>query len=116
MDEIWVTEEQFWLGGADHYRTAMHPDCMMAFQAPAGILVGRQIIEAINRAPRWASVVMVDRRMTRPVPGVIALAYKAQATRGDDAPYDAYCTSTYVHGEDGWRLIQHQHSAARALS
>lgn len=112
VGEIWTIEERFWSGGVHHYRAAMHPECVMAFQAPVGILAGPQIIESIESAPRWASLRMSERQMVHPVPDVVILAYQAEATRPDVPPYSAYCTSTYVRTGDEWRLVQHQHSPA----
>lgn len=109
MDEaIWLVEERFWLGGADAYRSAMDPECIMAFPAPAGIMTGEAILKAIEAAPRWASVRMTERAESRPDLDVMVIAYRAKGRREGAPAYEAYCTSTYRHGPGGWRLIQHQ--------
>jgi hypothetical protein len=105
----WDVEERFWTGGAAHYATALDPACVMAFPAPAGIMAGPEIAASLARAPRWASVVMSERRAARPVPGLLVLGYHARGQRAGAPPYEAYCTSVY-HRAGGavWKLVQHQ--------
>ena len=64
MDDgtIWSLEERFWAGGDDHDRSALDPECVMAFPAPAGIIAGARIAESLAGAPRWSSVAMSERR------------------------------------------------------
>ena len=105
---IWSLEEQFWTGGADHYRRALDPKCGLPFPAPAGRIAGPRIAETLKGAPRWSSVSMTERHTVRPSPDIVVIAYQAQGRREDAAPYGAYCTSTYRRSTDGWRLVQHQ--------
>jgi hypothetical protein len=107
-DEIWSLEEGFWTAGPEHYETAMHPDCVMAFQAPVGIISGSRIVEALEGMPRWQAVSMKERQAAWPSAETVVIAYEASGERGRSSPYRAYCTSTYVRTADGWRLIQHQ--------
>ena len=44
-EAAWALEERFWTGGAAHYAAALHPDCVMAFPPPAGLLAGPAIAE-----------------------------------------------------------------------
>ena len=112
MDEIWSLEERFWLGGVDAFRRHMHPECTMAFQAPVGILTGAGIVASLKEAPRWASVEMDERHVSRPASDAVVLAYRARAFRDGSPPYGAYCTSVYVRLQDRWQLVQHQQTPA----
>ena len=107
--DLWSLEEQFWTSGTEHYDRVLDPECVMAFPAPAGILAGhRWIVESLKDAPRWSSVAMSERHVTRFGADLTVLAYRARGVRDDTSPYQAYCTSTYRRAPDGWRLVQHQ--------
>lgn len=106
--EIWALEQGFWTEGPEHYRAHMHDACLMALPPPAGIMTGREILAAIEAAPRWRSVNMHGRSLARPSPGAIVVAYQAEGVREGEPPYRAICSSTYHRAGDGWRLIQHQ--------
>jgi hypothetical protein len=107
-DELWSVEEKLWTNGADQYERTLDAQCVMAFPAPAGIMLGRKIVESLEGAPRWTSVTMGERHLVRPMPDVTILAYRARGTRDGAPAYEAYCTSTYRRASDGWRLVQHQ--------
>lgn len=111
-DEAWDVELQLWTGGATHYRKYVDPRCVMAFPVPAGIMPFDAIMKSLDKMPRWSSVKMVDKLLTHPADDVMVLAYKAEGTRAAEAAYNAFCTSTYRHAEDGWRLVQHQQTPA----
>ena len=110
MDDetVWALEERFWTGDEAFYGATLAPECVMAFPAPAGIMVGAQIIEGLKAAPRWSAVALDERRTVRPAPGLVVIAYRAAGIREGADPYRAYCTSTYGRTPDGWRLVQHQ--------
>jgi hypothetical protein len=107
-EEVLRMERAFWTGGADHYRDAIDPACVMAFPAPAGILTGPEIVRSLADAPRWASVGMTEARVSRPAPDLLVLAYRAEGRREGAPPYAAFCTSTYYRFNGCWRLVQHQ--------
>ncbi len=111
-EEAWATERGFWTGGADHYRDAIDPACVMAFPAPAGIIAGAEIVRSLADAPRWSSVRIAETRAARPAPDLLVLAYRAEGRREGVAPYSAYCTSTYHRSGGRWRLVQHQQTPA----
>lgn len=114
-DALWSLEERFWTGGEDHYARTLDAECVMAFPPPAGILAGgRRIAESLKGAPRWSSIAMSERHVSRPTSDVGILAYKARGERDGAAPYEAYCTSTYRRDGDGWRLVQHQQTPLSA--
>jgi hypothetical protein len=105
---IWKLEQDLWTGGAARFSAELDDGCLVALPPPVGILAGRPaIVESIAGAPRWTSVAMTEREMARPDDGLVVLAYRAEAHRGDDV-YRAYCSSSYHRGARGWRLVQHQ--------
>lgn len=116
-EDVWRLERQCWSEGADHYRRRLAPRAVMAF--PTGILVGDDILSALETAPRWASFDLAAETVVRPSASLIVLAYRATARRPEQDPYTAWCTSTWVllagapaAGTDGWRLVQHQQTPA----
>ena len=113
---IWSLEEQFWMEAEIYYRSALDPECIMGFPAPVGIIVGKAILESLAQAPRWAAIEMGDCGLVRPTPDLIALGYRARATRRGAEPYQAFCTSCYRASVGGWKLFQHHQSPDRLRS
>jgi ketosteroid isomerase-like protein len=113
-EDFWKSERRFWLEGEAHFLKMMAPGCIMVFPEPAGILAGEAITASLQSMPRWASVEMLDVALSRIGDQAVVLAYRAEARRGDDDPYRAFCTSTYAKTEDGWRLAQHQHTPIKS--
>ena len=108
-EQVWPLEEAFWLGGRETYTQTLAPECLMAFSI--GLLGREDILRSIEGAPRWESVSMTERRVDRPDPGTVVLAYRATAERGAET-YAAFCTSTYRRVGEAWKLIQHQQTPA----
>lgn len=112
-EEAWRLERQCWSEGTEHYRRILAPRAVMAF-AP-GILVGDDILSALDAAPRWASFELSAETVVRPSASLLVLAYRATARRPEQDPYAAWCTSSWMllpgeaaAGTAGWRLVQHQ--------
>jgi hypothetical protein len=108
-DELWNLEERFWTGGGDSARGLTAKGAVFVFPYPAGILQGDAMWERMARAPRWRSVLMSDRVITRQG-GTAVLAYRASAEREGAPIYEALCASTYLCDEDAWVLMAHQQS------
>jgi hypothetical protein len=107
--DLWVLEEGFWTGNATFFERHMAADALMVFPAPAGIIQGREIVQAVEAAPRWRNVRMVQRRLSLPSPDAGVLAYEVVAARDDPTTtYRALCSSTYVRTDQDWRLALHQ--------
>lgn len=106
-DELWNLEESFWTGGGDSARGLTAKGAVFVFPYPAGILQGDAIWESMARTPRWRSVVMSDKVMTRQGDTVV-LAYRASAEREGVPIYEVLCASTYLRDEDTWVLMAHQ--------
>lgn len=108
-DRIWDFEASLWTGGADHYRELIDEECVMVLPEPPFVFAGRQAIEAVAHTPRWSNVEFSEHRVMRPQEGLIAIAYKASATREGADGYVAYCTTTIRRLEhEVWRVVQHQ--------
>ncbi len=108
-DAVWELEEGFWVGPGAAAPEMLDAECLMAFPPPAGLLAGSGPIKAaLAKAPRWSKVTMTDRSFATPAQSLAVLAYRAEARRGEDPPWRAFCTSTWRLAEAGWRLVQHQ--------
>jgi hypothetical protein len=105
---VWEFEQSLWTADADHYRESIDDACLMVLPSPPYVLSGEQAIAAVTDTPRWESITLSERQVTRPQEGLIVVAYKAEAVRGD-SHYVAHCTSTYRRLEhEVWRVVQHQ--------
>ncbi|MCV0397118.1 MAG: nuclear transport factor 2 family protein [Rhizobiaceae bacterium] len=103
----WRSEERLWLEGAGAYEELLHPECVMVFMEPVGIMTGQAIPESLAGAPRWDGVEMEARTRVDGGPDVVVLAYRAKATRRGET-YQALCSSTYVRSDGNWVILQHQ--------
>lgn len=107
-DRVWAFEESLWICDAEHYRELIDKECVMVLPTPPFVFTGEQAIAAVADTPRWSKVVLSDRQIMRPQEGLIAIAYKAEATREGTPDYIAFCTTTMRRLEhDVWRVVQH---------
>ncbi len=88
-DDLWQLETAFWTANPDEARHALDPHCLMAFPPPAGIVSGDQIISSMRAAPRWHTVVMVDKYLHQPAVDLVVLAYFVSARRNGGGAYTA---------------------------
>ncbi len=111
MDDsrVWAFEESLWTGDAGNYRALIDDECVMVLPEHPFVHTGAQAIEAVSDTSRWSNVVISERQIVRPQEGLIAIAYKAEASREGSTGYTAYCTTTMRRLEhDEWRVVQHQ--------
>jgi hypothetical protein len=106
-EDAWAVEERLWTGGEAYFAKAIDPACLMIFPG-AGVLDAEASLDGLKAAPRWQSVEMDARRVTRPADGLIVLAYRARGHREGQKPYEAWCGSSYRFAAGEWRLFQHQ--------
>ena len=97
MEKLWNNERRLWLEGVSVYHELL----------PVGIMQGDTIAESLQGVPRWTDVQMTE-QSTSAGDDTVVLAYRAEGHRENSDPYFAYCSSTYVRQENGWRIIQHQ--------
>lgn len=112
---LWEFEQQLWTGDADLYRERVDRHCVMVVPAKPFLLSGSEAIEAVSNTPRWTEVEFSDQKVARPEEGLITIAYRAVAQRGDQT-YEAYCTSTIRReAHDDWKVVQHSQMVPLAL-
>lgn len=66
------------------------------------------VIASLNDAPGWDSYEITDPRLVPAGGQTAALIYKAKASRGDEEPFKAVMSSTYVLGDGQPRLALYQ--------
>jgi len=104
---IWEMEAQLWHGGAEVYETLIDDEVVMALPAEPFVFAREAAIKAVTNTPVWDSVDFSGKQVVRPQEGLIAIAYRAEASRGDER-YIAYCSTTMRRIEhDVWRVVQH---------
>lgn len=107
-ERVWHFEDSLWTADAERYRALVDEACVMVLPTPPFIHSGAQAIEAVAATPRWTSVDLTGRTISRPEEGLIVVGYRARASRGDER-YEAHCTSTYRRrGHEDWQVVQHQ--------
>lgn len=105
---VWNFEESLWIADTARYQGAIDGECLMVLPQPPFVFTGQQAIDAVKDTPRWDTVTLGDRQVARPQEGLIVVAYKAEAMRGEER-YVAHCTSTYRRlSHEEWRVVQHQ--------
>jgi hypothetical protein len=108
IDNLWTIEESLWLDGPETYRRQLHPDCVMVFPSPTGILSVERVLASLEGVPRWKNVEMKQRTAKQMRPDMAFLTYEARAEREQGPPYHAYCSSIYCLEDDRWRIVFHQ--------
>jgi hypothetical protein len=107
-ERIWKFEQELWTGGDEVYQQRVSPDCLMALPAEPYLFAGEAATRAVQHTPKWDEVEFADTRVSRPQEGLIVIAYRAQARRGEKS-YDALCTTTLRRlAHEQWDVVQHQ--------
>lgn len=112
MDDarVWGSEEGLWTADPEHYRAVVDDDCLMVLPDKPYVFDGEAAVAEVSRTPRWDDVAFQDQKVSRPQDGLIVIAYRVDASRGEDR-YAAHCTTTYRRlAHDDWRVVQHQQS------
>lgn len=116
-DRVWTFEENLWVGTPEAFEAAVDGEFLMVLPASPYVLDGRQAIDAVKEAPRWAHIAFSDQKIARPQEGLIVVAYAITAQREGGDAYKAHCTSTYRRlAHDDWRVVQHQQTPAASAS
>lgn len=119
MDDnrVWHFEESLWTGDADQYRAMIDRECVMVLPEHPFVLTGSQAVETVADTPRWSGVTFSEQQIMRPQEGLIAIAYKVEASRDGSTGYVAHCTTTMRRLEhEEWRVVQHQQTPAMNTS
>ncbi|WP_407353837.1 hypothetical protein [Luteimonas sp. R10] len=115
QDELFRIEEGFWLAGEDHFLQHLDDRCLLAFPQMGqmhGVHARDQVAGTAATPNRWRDLKIGNRHHVRLGDDVCIISYRADATRGDGAPYAALIGSGYVRRPEGWKLAFHQHSPA----
>ncbi|WP_228242342.1 DUF4440 domain-containing protein [Porphyrobacter sp. GA68] len=110
MDDsrIWDFEQELWTGPPDAYDRKVADDVVMALPHQPWLFDGAQAREAVKATPRWDKAEFLDQRVERPQEGLIVIAYRVKAQKGEQK-YHALCTSTLRRlKHEQWDVIQHQ--------
>ncbi|WP_267397147.1 MULTISPECIES: DUF4440 domain-containing protein [unclassified Sphingomonas] len=110
MDDtrLWSFEQSLWTEGAENYSEKVDQEVVMVLPKPPFVFTGEAAIDAVADTPVWGSAELSERQVSRTQEGLIAIAYKVHAQRGDEA-YEAHCTSVIRRLEhEVWRVVQHQ--------
>jgi hypothetical protein len=107
-ERIWDFEQELWTGPADAYDRKVSDDVVMALPHQPWLFDGRQARAAVKETPRWDEAEFLDKRVERPDEGLICIAYRVKAAKGDHK-YHALCTSTLRRlSHEDWAVVQHQ--------
>lgn len=112
MDDarVWGSEKALWTATPEHYRSIIDGDCLMVLPDKPYVFDGEAAVAEVSRTPRWDDVAFHDQKVSRPENGLIVIAYRVDASRGQDS-YAAHCTTTYRRlDHDDWRVVQHHQS------
>lgn len=109
MDDkrVWAFEESLWRASDEHYHNRVDDACVMALSHKPYVFAGEAAIEAVSHTPDWDSVEFSDQNVSRPEEGLIVIAYRVIARKGETS-FHAACSSTYRRrGHDDWTVVQH---------
>ncbi len=110
-ERIWKFEKSLWTADKGEYRHKIARDGVMVVPNAPFVMAGHEAADAMAKTPRWDEVAFSETKVARPdgpEGGLIVIAYKAEAKRGEES-YSAYCTSTLLReGEEDWVVVQHQ--------
>lgn len=105
---IWSFEESLWTEGRENYQEKVDDQVVMVLPQPPYVFTGQEAKDAVSNTPVWEQVELSERQVMRPQEGLIVIAYRAKASKGDES-YEAHCTSTLRRiAHDEWTVIQHQ--------
>lgn len=105
---IWDFEQSLWTEGRENYQAKVDEQVVMVLPQPPFVYTGQAAIDAVSSTPVWDSAELSERQVMRPQEGLIVIAYRARASKGDET-YEAHCTSTLRRiAHEEWTVVQHQ--------
>ena len=107
-NRVWAFEESLWTASPEHYQESIDEGYLLVVPTHPHVLAGQQAIDAVKNTPRWSKVAFSQQQVSRPQEGLIVVAYKVDAEKGEER-YTAYCSSVYRRvAHDDWKVVQHQ--------
>lgn len=104
--QLWQAERRLWLDRRTGLDDILAPTCMMALSF--GVFDRLGALDALDRAPRWASIIFAQQLLARPAHDLVVLGYVALAAGPGTLSYQCCCTSTYRNLDQQWKIVQHQ--------
>ena len=108
-EELLALERRGWdalcgTTGAEVYGELMTPDGLMVLAG--GMVMDRdEVVAALRQSPPWGRYEIADARVVPAGEEAAALVYTGRGWRsGEEVPFTAAMTSTYVRTPEGWRL------------
>jgi hypothetical protein len=115
-DRIWSFERTLWTEGRENYQEKVDDEVLMVLPQPPFVYAGQEAIDAVSATPVWDEVEFSEQQVKRPQEGLIVIAYRARAARGEET-YEAHCTTTMRWlAHEVWRVVQHQQTPPLAAS
>ena len=97
--------------GGSYYGELMTDDGLMVLVN--GMVMDRDaVVASLDGAPTWDRCAMSEHRVVPIGADAAVLVYRAVASRGDEPPFEALMTSTYVLVDGEPRLALHQQTTA----
>lgn len=113
---IWDFEQSLWTEGRENYQAKIDDEAVMVLPQPPYVYTSQAAIDAVSDTPRWNSVEFSQQQVMRPQEGLIVIAYRARASKGDET-YEAHCTTTLRRlAHEEWTVVQHQQTPPLAAS
>ena len=107
-ERIWEFERELWTGPAEVYDRKVADCVVMALPAQPYLFDAEAARAAVKDTPRWDEAEFAEQVVERPEEGLICIAYRMKARRGDET-YHALCTSTLRRvAHEEWVVVQHQ--------
>jgi hypothetical protein len=112
MDDVLALERAGWRAlttegeAAGFYEEVLADDVLFLLPGGMGLDDRAAAVRSMAGVP-WDEHELAEERVVPLGSGAAVVAYRARARRGEDA-YEAWCASTYVLVDGGWRLAVHQ--------
>lgn len=107
-NRIWEFEQSLWTEGRENYQAKVDDQVVMVLPQPPYVYTGQAAIDAVSSTPVWDQAELSERQVMRPQEGLIVIAYRARASKGEET-YEAHCTSTLRRiAHEEWTVVQHQ--------
>lgn len=116
MDDtrVWSFEDSLWRADRAHYAESLDEGYLAVVAAPPYILSGKGAADVLAKTPDWDEVNFSEQHVSRPQEGLIAIAYRVDARKEEEA-YAARCSSVYRRvSHEHWTVVQHQQTPVLA--
>ncbi len=106
IDELLDIDRRLASGTGRDYAVVLHDHAVVV--VPGAVLDRDGCVAAMDSSPGWDEADLRDARILEDGDGA-TLVYTFEGRRGEDT-YLATLTSRYLHTDEGWKLLLHQHT------